>query len=166
MTSQNASAKIVTQDKVKQVLDYNPATGEFTWKVATSNRVKPGEVAGRLCKTLGYILIGIKSKTHLAHRLAWLYTYGEWPKQQVDHVDGNRSNNAIANLRDVSNRQNSSNRKCHRDGRLVGAVYYKANDKWGSKIVKDDKQHYLGLFDTEWEAHQMYRLTLEISCEK
>jgi hypothetical protein len=146
---------MITQEQLKELLDYNSTTGEFTWKVSRGNCYKPGQTAGCLSMH-GYITIGINSRNYKAHRLAWLYTHGEWPKQHIDHIDGVKTNNAIANLRDTSHRENCQNRKSHRDGNLVGARWVEHNKKWLARIRLCNKQVYLGYFLTEEEAHNAY----------
>lgn len=98
-----------------KVLEYEPESGTFIWKIRASRAVKPGDIAGSLNKN-GYLLIKVGKyiyRAHrLAHRLAWFYFYGQWPPieaYQIDHIDGNgnKLNNAIKNLRAVSNAKNT-----------------------------------------------------------
>ena len=96
----------LTQKKVKQYLNYDPLTGEFTW-IVHRRCLKAGSVAG--CLYRGYTSIRISGKQYYAHRLAWLYVYGYFPEHQIDHIDRNPSNNRINNLRHAS-----SQRKKHR----------------------------------------------------
>ena len=95
---------MITQEELKELLDYNPETGLFTWNVY--NNIKNKTTAGTFND--GYIQIKIKQKIYQAHRLAWLYVYGEWPKGQIDHINGIRDDNRIENLRDVTNRETLS----------------------------------------------------------
>jgi len=99
---------MITQDKLKEILDYNQHTGLFTWKKIKkySNR-SVGDIAGSL--SLGYVVIGIDKKIYKAHRLAWLYVYGEFPKEQLDHINGNKEDNRICNLREANQSQNNFN---------------------------------------------------------
>ena len=91
---------------LKKLLHYNPRTGIFTWKISSKySCVKIGDIAG--CKNKdGYIIIGIDGKNYQAHRLAWFYTYGVWPKDQLDHEDHIRHHNWIDNLREVTHLKN------------------------------------------------------------
>ena len=145
---------MLTQEEVKELLDYNPDTGVFTWKVSRGGQ-EAGSVAGRI-NLKGYRIIGISGKDYRAHRLAYLYMTGNWPKQQIDHKNGNRSDNRIDNLRDVSCRDNQNNCHTHRSGRLVGATWHKSNKKWQAQIVINGKHIGLGYFHTEQEAHEAY----------
>lgn len=82
---------ILSAKRLREILDYNPETGVFKWKVMLAHRRKPGDVAGNLSH--GYIEIGIENRSYRAHHLAWLYIHGELPQVMIDHIDGNRSNN-------------------------------------------------------------------------
>jgi hypothetical protein len=146
---------MITQEEVKELLDYNPDTGVFTWKVRRGGSVSVGDIAGTLHHT-SYLLIGIKGKIYSAHRLAWLYMTGNWPKQDIDHINGNRVDNRFDNLRDVSSRENSSNTYKHRNGKLVGCSYHRCHKKWMAQIVINGENIGLGFFPTEQEAHQAY----------
>lgn len=92
----------ITLEHLRKILHYDPASGRFTWLRATSWRVRVGAVAGSVNKRLGYVVIGIGGVTYYAHRLAWLYVHGEMPSDQIDHIDGDRANNALVNLRKAS----------------------------------------------------------------
>lgn len=100
---------MITQERLKQLLDYDPDTGEFTWKLDRSGTVLAGSVAGTV-KSSGYIDIRVDGKLYKAHRLAWLYFYGYLPEYFIDHINNNRRDNKIINLRSASKLQNSHNR--------------------------------------------------------
>jgi hypothetical protein len=145
-----------TQSDFKEILDYNPETVEFTWKKALGTRAKAGDVAGHVHKAQGYHQIKIAGKQYKTHRLVWLFETGEWPKNHIDHMDGNRLNNHISNLRDVTQRENNQNLESHRNGRLVGCYFYKPLQKWKAQIKINRKAKHLGYFLTELQAHQAY----------
>lgn len=98
---------MITQNTLKELFDYNPDTGLFTWKVAKARRIKAGDVAGNLNNT-GYIHIRVDGKNYQAHRLAWLYTHGKFPDNCIDHINGIKDDNRISNLRDVTTQENNS----------------------------------------------------------
>ena len=145
--------KELTAEELRELLHYDQETGIFTRKVSTSNRVKVGAVAG--CPGgYGYLLISVHSRLYQAHRLAWLYMYGEWPKGQIDHLNRNRSDNRIANLRDVTQKQNLQNRSkssTNTSGH-PGVVWHKRISKWLAYIKHNYKQIHLGYFSILEEA--------------
>ena len=92
-----------TIDRVREVLSYDPETGDFRWKVRCGKR-GAGRQAGCLSKATGYVLISVDGTLMTAHRLAWFHVHGEWP-QELDHCDNDRSNNCLGNLRLVTRSQ-------------------------------------------------------------
>lgn len=110
---------MLTQEQLKKEVEYNPLTGEFR-RLRNGTRYKVGDIAGSP-NSEGYICFRVLGKTYKAHRLAWLYIYGVLPSSTVDHINRQRDDNRISNLRDVSNRSNCSNR--HDNNMLVGVNY-------------------------------------------
>jgi hypothetical protein len=148
--------ELATAERVRDVLNYDPGTGVFTWRVRLSTRRNVGEPAG--CKHHGYVIIRIDNRNYFAHRLAWLYVYGRWPEPQVDHIDGVRTNNRIANLREVSSALNKENlRRGHRDSRhgFLGVTYHTDYGFW-ARIQCQGVRHDLGYFATPEAAHEAY----------
>lgn len=143
----------LTADYLRSILHYSPETGIFTRKVSTSNRVKVGDVAGSQ-DGHGYLNIRVCSRKYQAHRLAWLYVYGEWPEDQLDHINRNRSDNRIANLREVTNKQNHQNRSkpSNNTSGHPGVSWYKQNSKWVAHIMHNYKLIHLGYFTDVEEA--------------
>lgn len=145
----------LVHEYLQSILYYNEITGIFTWRISNSNRVKIGDRAG-VINNQGYILIGIKGELYRSHRLAWLYVYGTWPKNQIDHINGIRTDNRIKNLREVTHRENLQNQNKHRDGHLVGTRFNKKAKKWQAQIQIEGKKIHLGYYNTQLEAHKAY----------
>jgi hypothetical protein len=147
---------VVTVEQLREVLSYDKDTGEFYWKKKVANRVSIGDLTGRMQRG-GYLLICIKNKRYLAHRLAWLYVYGKWPINQLDHINGIRSDNRICNLRDATRCNNAQNKKVQANNKLgVKGVEFHACGKYRSTIWKDNKRYHLGLFDSVEQASAAY----------
>lgn len=150
----------VTQARLKHLLSYNPATGEFTWnkcpdKPKAWNTRWAGKKAGyRGPKSHGYVQICVDGKLYLAHRLAWLYSNGEHPPAHVDHIDGDPSNNALANLRPASCSENLSNMKLkiNNTSGEKGVAWDKSKKRWKAHVKKDYRLVYQKSFTTFEEA--------------
>ena len=143
----------LTAEQLRSILHYSPETGIFTRKVSTSNSVKVGDVAGSLDGD-GYLQIKVCSRKYRAHRLAWLHVYGEWPTDQIDHINRNRSDNRIANLREVTNKQNLQNtgKRSNNTSGHPGVRWHKRASKWRACIKHDYKHIHLGYFSILEEA--------------
>ncbi len=135
-------------------LNYDPNTGIFTWAI-NRYRVRVGAGAGTLRKD-GYIRIQIDCELHLAHRLAWFFVHGVWPVNQIDHINGVRTDNRIANLRIATPAENSQNQGKNRNNTsgYTGVSWNKRAGKYQSQIQVNGKLIYLGLFDDKEEAKQ------------
>jgi hypothetical protein len=148
---------MLTQERLKELLHYDPDTGIFTNLTQRANCVKKGAVAG--WNDNGYVRIEILGKNYRAHRLGWLYMYGAFPKKDVDHINGDRSDNRIANLREATDLQNGQNR--HAPGKnntsgYLGVSWSKRENKFIAQIRVNRKGRQLGFFDTAEEAHECY----------
>ncbi len=144
----------IDSTRLQELLRYDPDTGVFTWRVKVSKKTVIGAVAGGL-DPKGYVQIKLDWKNYRAHRLAWCYVYGSWPTHEVDHINGNRADNRISNLRHATHAQNMQNRQRPSKGRqFIGA--YPANGRWFSKLSVQGKTLYLGRFDTPEEAQAAY----------
>ena len=141
-------------DELEKYIDYDPETGKLTRKISGGNR-KAGQETTSL-KNCGHGLTMVNKKRYASHRLAWRLYYGSWPSKNIDHINGNPSDNRIVNLRDVSQRENNSNRSKHRNGKMVGVYFSKPHQRWMSRIGIGKKTKYLGLFNTELEGHKAY----------
>lgn len=145
-----------TKKEVDSLLDYDKGSGVFRWKKNTG-KARKEEVAGSVNHS-GYILIGIKGKQYRAHRLAWLMTYGEWPNKHIDHINCNRSDNRICNLRLCSQEQNLANSRkpAKNSSGYKGVSWCKFTDRWRATIRHNGKSISLGRFDCPEEAHRAY----------
>jgi hypothetical protein len=140
-------------DAVKKILTYDPVTGELRW---LTGRMK-GRVAGTK-NSLGYIRIVIDKRAYQAHRLALLLLTGEWPTQDVDHLNGNRSDNRAENIKKASRKENARNRHYankNNSAGLLGAHKLRPG-KWVAQKRTDAGKRYLGVFDTPEEAAAAY----------
>ena len=101
-----------------------------------------------------YRSVSIKYKIFMSHRVAWLLHYGRWPSMQIDHKDGNGLNNRIANLSEVTNKQNAMNQKLNakNSSGVTGVRWHKLAKKWTARIVQDKREIYLGLFESFEDA--------------
>ncbi len=145
---------MISQEYLKSILDYNPNTGIFTWKVnkSFSGKSRAGKQTGYKDKN-GYMYIRIDYKLYRSHRLAWLYMYGEFTGE-IDHIDNNPSNNAINNLRLCTSSQNKCNMRLRSDStsKVKGLHWYKAYKKWQVNITINKKTKCLGYFEDFFEA--------------
>jgi hypothetical protein len=156
LTAANAK-RCLTQARLKEWLHYDPETGLFSWLRVSSNRVKVGRIAGSPSST-GHVSICLFGERFLAHRLAWLYMTGEWPKAQVDHKDRCRSNNRWGNLREATNTQNAQNSAVKASSRtgLKGVAFTRTAGLFTARIRNGGKRISLGCYLTAEEAHQAY----------
>jgi len=140
--------EILTQPYLKKILDYAPDTGVFVWKIAKSKNIRVGAVAGCI-NSLGYRVIKIDRRTYLAHRLAWLYVYGEFPDNQIDHINQAKDDNRILNLRDVTVSENGKNAKMSKNNTsgINGVCWYKRRKKWRVRINVNGKLKHLGYYE-------------------
>jgi hypothetical protein len=145
----------VSREEVAALLAYDPQTGLFTHKVNGHKR-RARAVTGRL-DTKGYVRIRLLGYEFKAHRLAWLLTYGVWPKAEIDHINGCPSDNRILNIRDVSVAENGWNRKGAMKNSSTGILgVTKVNGRFQAQIGVHGRQHSLGLFDTAEAAGAAY----------
>ena len=148
---------MLPRPRLQEILVYDPASGDFFWRVQRGSRSDlVGKPAGWLHRT-GYRHIEIDGKHYAAHRLAWLYVYGDWPKAQIDHINRTKSDNRITNLRLANNRQNGANSKAKPSfSGLKGAHWHSRDKKWFAHIWHNGKRVCLGHFPTANAAHDAY----------
>ena len=148
---------MVTRERVLELLRYEPETGKFYWRVNRGGTARKGTLAGSVNK-VGYWIIRIDQRDYLAHRLVWLVEVGEWPKEMLDHIDRQTTNNRLENLREATqaeNQQNLPKKKNNRSG-FVGVSWHTAMGRWRATIFHNYKQHFLGYFDTPEGAAKAY----------
>lgn len=98
----------ITAREARELFNYDPLTGTLTWRSSIARNVPVGTIAGGR-HSKGYVKVKIYGRMYFAHRLAWLISYGRFPKNQIDHINRNRADNRLANLRDVTQSENMAN---------------------------------------------------------
>lgn len=150
----------LTAERLREVLHYDASTGEFTWKKKPSERSARAKVGSRAGWVVagGYRFIGIDGEKLGAHRLAVMYATGVMPSE-TDHIDGDPTNNRLANLREVTHRENMQNmrraRKQNRSGTL-GVSLHPTTGRYRAAIEVDGERRHLGYHATAEEAHAAY----------
>jgi hypothetical protein len=147
----------ITAERLREVLDYDPSTGLFRWRMSLGARAVTGEIAGSQ-KPSGYICINVDGVRYRAHRLAWLYMTGEHPPLMVDHKDNVRNHNQWDNLRLATNQENGRNsrKKRFNTSGHKGVFWSKQRSKWCAKINVQQKQIHLGFHDCKSDAVAAY----------
>lgn len=147
----------LTQELLKQLFHYDPETGLFTWLVSTNFRIQPGDIAGgEVCDGAGkrYISLSICGKYYKAHRLAFLYMTGAMPKQFVDHINGDGTDNRWCNLREVDRTGNALNKRRYKSNRtgITGVSFHKGIGLYTAYIAVGGKRKHLGATADFFEA--------------
>lgn len=149
----------LTAEELKSVLSYDPDSGEFTWLVMPNGRVKVGSRAGTACSN-NYFRIKVYGRKYQAHRLAWLYVHGAFPpdKLEIDHINGDKLDNRISNLRLATRFQNQANVKLGptNTSGAKGVHWHKREKRWRAVIGSHGKKHYLGSFTSVALAKAAY----------
>ena len=147
----------LTAQHLRELLHYDPDTGIFTRAVSQKGRNgRAGCVAGGKTES-GYIRISIHNRLHMAHRLAWLYVFGVWPGCDVDHINGAKSDNRIANLRDVSTSVNMQNQRTAQPRNASGYLGVTIHGgRFEASIKLNGKNIYIGSYKTPELAHSAY----------
>lgn len=154
---------------LKPCLDYSPDTGALTWKerpiehfkdkqaISTWNTRFAGKDAGTV-NSKGYLAIRISGTSYLAHRLAWKLSTGDDPAEHIDHINGDKLDNRLCNLREATRPQNSRNRasQSNNTSGFKGAFWHKRDSKWVAQIRINGKKKHLGYFPTPEAAHHAY----------
>jgi hypothetical protein len=145
----------VTAEYLRQAFDYNPETGQLIRKIARC-KTDLGPVMGS-AHGKGYLLVSVLGRPYLYHRLVWLHVHGEWPKYQLDHIDGNKKNNRIENLRDVDGCINQQNMRTARKHNSTGILGVTPNGVgFRARITHNGTVIHLGTFESPELASAAY----------
>jgi hypothetical protein len=141
------TTQILTPERLRSLLDYDPDTGVFTNRVTRNPRAKAGQPAGALTSE-GYTAFQINGAKIYAHRAAWAYVYGVWPDTEIDHINRQRNDNRIVNLRLATRCQNSQNTGAHKRNPTgcKGVTFHARNKKWQVQLRANSKTFYVGQY--------------------
>lgn len=159
---------MITPNYLRECMDYDPQAGVLTWKIRPPFHFSDGTKAAEHQAAIwnakyagkeaflgignhGYRTSSVGGKRFTGHRVAWAIHYGEWPEGEIDHINGNRCDNRIANLRDVSRRENAKN-LATKSGRVRGVYWYPPTSRWAVKIQSDGVQRHIGYFINKNDA--------------
>jgi hypothetical protein len=148
---------MISQEYIKQLFNYDPRTGVFTWIKKLSRKTVIGDVAGNLDAS-GYVRIRIDGKSYLAHRLAYVYVNGLPPENCLDHINGNRADNRICNIREATHHENNlnANIKNKNTSGHKGVSWDESRKKWRALAKFNFKSYYLGRFVNKDDAIAAY----------
>ena len=155
----------LTQERLRELLDYDPATGDFHWRIKTGNRR-----AGTLARTTdadGYQIISIQGKKLRAHRLAYLYMNGQFPDRGMDHINANKLDNSWSNLRLASAQGNQANKPLMRNNTtghkgVFRCSKFKRTGRWRAQIVVNGVARHIGQYATKEAAAEAYARAAEL----
>lgn len=147
---------LISVDELRRLLDYDPDTGIFRWKVSMHGSRGKGGIAG--CKRKQYWAIAIYKRAYCAHRLAWLYIHGRWPTCLIDHINMDGMDNRLVNLREATHSQNHANatKNVRNTSGFKGVILRSDGKAWCARICKYGKRIHLGRFATKEEAWAAY----------
>lgn len=151
----------LTQERVRELFDYDSETGSLVRKVSRSSNTKPGDAAGYKGNN-GYLCVTIDGHHYLVHRVIWMYVHGYFPEHYIDHINRDKCDNRLENLREATNKCNMRNSKLRSDNKtgITGIFLLKDRGKWLANIRVDNKTKFLGEFIDFTEA-VAYRLAAE-----
>lgn len=149
----------ISRERLLELCTYNPESGVFLWNhLPGKGRGRGGQGIGWI-DDWGYVRAEFDAVAYRLHRLAWLYMTGEWPSEEIDHIDGDPANNAWSNLRQATRVQNSQNTKIRANNTsgVKGVSRHPQCDRWMARVGAGKRRHYLGIFLTKDEAEQAVR---------
>ena len=141
-------------ERLRELLSYDPETGDIKWRVPRKGSRGVGSIAGHASRD-GYVRIEIEGRSYLAHRVAWAIHYGQWPTAYLDHIDGNRGNNAIHNLREATRAQNSRNRR-YRPNAVGYRGVRRSGNRFAASVSVDGRIIHLGCYRLAEVAAAVY----------
>ena len=150
-------SNILTHERLKELLHYDADTGIFT-RISSPRQFRIGVIKTTADGINGYFQIGLLDKLYKSHRLAWFYVHGEWPTNQLDHINRDKIDNRLVNLREATRAENKKNviaQKNNTSG-YKGVSYFKRRRKWVAQICTNGKRTYLGCYTTAAEASRAY----------
>jgi hypothetical protein len=150
--SSSHKQELLTAEILRLILSYDELTGIFVWLTGQRKGLVAGTRHGK------YYSISIDSNKYLSHRLAWLYIHGEWPKEEIDHINSDCLDNRLSNLRCANRAQNNRNKGSYKNSKsgVKGVCLHKKTGKWFVQIKNDNRKIYLGLYSTIEEAANAY----------
>jgi hypothetical protein len=154
LTFDHMDGELVTYNEANALFSYEPETGVLRWKVRPSIGVKVGDIAGTKHPS-GYRMVKVFGRQYPTHRIAWLLSFGAFPQFQIDHINRNRADNRLCNLREATYATNAQNRdKPNRTG--YAGVTKARSGKWQARVMTDGKSRSIGVFDSPGDAHRAY----------
>lgn len=148
----------LTADQVRSLFNYDALTGDFSWKTLPRNSKSKKLIVG-IKESLGYLRVKILGKKYTLHRVIWLWVYGSWPDEEVDHVNGIRDDNRLDNLRQSNRTMNNQNRHyAHSNNKLglMGVYWNKQSSLYRASIQVNNHKIHLGSFRDPHQAHEAY----------
>lgn len=155
MTSRSRAEKALTHDRLLELLHYEPETGVFTRLSTVNIRSQRGMQAGSI-STLGYRLLGIDYHRFYEHRVAWFYVHKEWPPHTIDHIDGDRANNRLSNLRLATLTDNNRNKPVRSTSQTGFKGVKRVGRRFRAQIDVNGRSIHLGYFASPEDAHCAY----------
>lgn len=151
------SSNTLTAERLRELLSYDPETGVFDRRQKNAWNAR-GSAGAKTCR--GYVILSVDGKRYFAHRLAWLHVYGRWPKQFIDHINGCRGDNRIANLREADCALNLENQRVARSDNqssgVLGVHWSAYHGKWKAHIRVNGRLRHLKYCSTIEEAQAVY----------